>query len=100
MQLPQNHPAFLEHRRTSLVHTITLIINNLPNTTLNNLDTTSQAWASIIRPFFFSPAQGIIREYEGEGRGEVDLRITVYHRVFAYTFPACFQECILLCVEA
>jgi hypothetical protein len=77
MQLPQNHPAFLEHRRTSLIHTITLIINNLPNPTLNDLDTTPQAWASIISPFFFSPAQGIVRGYEGEGRGQVDLRVAV-----------------------
>jgi len=48
MKLPQYDPTLLQHHRTSLIHTITLIIHHLPNSTLNDLDTTSQTWASVI----------------------------------------------------
>ena len=46
--MSQNDPTLLEYRRTSLIHTVTLIIDNLSDSTLDDLDTTSQAWASVI----------------------------------------------------
>ena len=75
MQLSQYYPTLLEYRGTSLIHTITLIINHLSNPTLDNLDTTSQAWASIISSVIIFSAQGIGGEYEGNE--EVDVRVAV-----------------------
>lgn len=40
MKLTQNDTAFFENRRARHVHTVTLIIDHLPDPTLYNLDAT------------------------------------------------------------
>ena len=76
--MSQNDPTLLEYRRTSLIHTVALIINNLSDSTLDDLDTTSQAWASAISAILVGDSSERISEVSARTRnGDGDVRVAV-----------------------
>ena len=93
LHLPQLHPALLQDPGGCFFHRVRQVIYHLSHAALYDLDRTCEARTSATSTQVRS---GVVKR-KGDER---DLRVTVDHAVFAYPLPTCFQQGVLLGVQA